>query len=147
MAYILIRLIAVAILAFPVLAGISVAIIDLFYNTDYAIDISQVFIVSAFSLFYYSWSFFLFTLVPYSFLYILIPMKGWNWIYKFLLFCLLLLITGFIVPEASVMEAFNVNPYPRALYLYFLLTISLCSLCNSFLNKKAHFHEAHNTNY
>ncbi|QCR21510.1 hypothetical protein [Pontibacter sp. SGAir0037] len=143
MAFILIRLIAVALIIFPLLSGVFVFATDAILSFSQLQSLSFIYIVWGFSLFYFSWSFLLFTLIPYSFMYVLIPMKELGFFYKFMLFYIMLVIMGLIVPEASVAGAFNVNPYPRALVLYFLLTISICPLCNLFLNKKAHFQEAH----
>lgn len=145
MAFILIRLIAVAILVFPILTGVFAFATDAIFNFGQLKSLSFIYIVWGLSLFYFSWSFLLFTLIPYSFLYVLIPMKEWHFFYKFLLFYVLLAIMGLIVPEASVAGTYNVNNYPRVLVLYLPLTISICPLCNLFLNKKAHYHEAHDT--
>ncbi|QCR23247.1 hypothetical protein C1N53_13460 [Pontibacter sp. SGAir0037] len=130
-------LVAVWLIVFPIIAGIIVAVLQIPYRPAYnqSIDFNYVYIIWGTILFYATWSFLLFLLLPYSLTYIYTSLRLKNIIWQFIYFFGLLVVMGFIVPYGSVIGMFLSDAYPRALVLYFFLTIMLCPLCNIALNR------------
>lgn len=121
-------------LIFPLIAGTSGEIVKSLFSNDIELNLKMISLNIRISLLYFTWSFLLFVLIPYSFIYLKTTISSKSLIIKLLLFFILLVIGGVFAPELTVVEILNVDIYPRAFILYLLLTITLCPLCNMALN-------------
>lgn len=128
-------LIADWLIVFPVLTGLFTAAIQQIFQSSSTSYYRNAKIIWGGTLFYGTWSFFLFVLIPYTLLYVYTSLNQKNTFLKLLLFYVLLTLMGFVVPEGSVIDFFGYSPYPRVWFLYFFLTITLCPLCNIALNR------------
>ncbi|QCR23251.1 hypothetical protein [Pontibacter sp. SGAir0037] len=133
--YLTVKLLGIMLLIFPLFTGILTAAIESVFDNSSTSYYKNAKIVWGGTLFYGTWSFLLFILLPYSLVYIYSSLSRRNIFLKFLAFFVLLTLMGFVVPEGSVIDFFGSSPYPRVLILYFFLTITLCPLCNIALDR------------
>ncbi|WP_181304176.1 hypothetical protein [Rufibacter sp. XAAS-G3-1] len=142
--YLLSRFIAILILVFPVCTGVFVVIsLEIFDASDqYSNNFSHGFYLWGMTFFYGTWSFLLFVMLPYLLVYIYTSLNKLNVFFKLFTFLMLLFtflmllnLMGIVVPEGSVIDFLGSTPYPRVWILYFLLTITLCPLCNIALDR------------
>lgn len=138
--YLIVRLIAITIIVTPVLSGMFAPLVDKLFYPEHEWDFGLSFIVWGWSLLCYAWFMLLMVLIPYCIFYSYFSDKS-LWL-KLLVFYALMVLSGVIAPELTVMEAYNVNVYPRAFVLYLLLTVTLCPLLNIPLNKMANKRQA-----
>ncbi|MET3542950.1 hypothetical protein ABID22_003687 [Pontibacter aydingkolensis] len=133
--YLTVRLIAISIMVTPPLTSLFAAIINAVFNPQYGFEIGFAFITMGWTLLVYTWAFLFCVLLPYSLICVYTSLHNKNVFLKLCLFYLLIALSGIIAPELTVTGAFNVDVYPRALGLYFLLTITICPLVNIPLDK------------
>ncbi|QCR23249.1 hypothetical protein C1N53_13470 [Pontibacter sp. SGAir0037] len=132
--YLMVRLIAIVLLVVPVCAGISITITDYIFSikSTSSFKLTDFYLGWGYTFIYGTWSFFLFVLLPYSLIYVYTQV-GQIYIYvRLLLFYVLLMMMGTILPHVSVI---GLAPYPKSLMLSLLLTITICPLVNIPLNK------------
>jgi len=118
----------------PILNTLAAIVTNLLFDLDNHLAIY----VWAFSFIWYSWTMLIFVLVPYSLLYIYAGKIREYLIVQFILFHALLALSGFLINDASIIGIYTINQYPRIWLLYFLLTITICPLCNFLLKKMFH---------
>lgn len=128
---------AVWLVLFPIITGVIIAALaSVFKPADNPnLDFNYAYIVWGYTLFYGTWSFLLFALLPYTLLYVYTSLNQKNIFLKLLILYVLLTLMGFVAQDGSVIDFFGSSPYPRVWILYFLLTIMLCPLCNIALNR------------
>lgn len=89
----------------------------------------------AWTLVLFSWTLLIFVIVPYAALWVYTSFKRSPFLLKLLVFYILLLLMGLLLPEASIRESFNRGDHSRIYVLYLLMAITLCPLCNLLLKR------------
>lgn len=120
--YFLGRILILLLFAIPIINSLAAVITNLVFNEDYSY---LAFLVWAYSLLGYSWTMLLFVLAPYSLIYIYTSIMRKYLLLQWILFYVLLTLSGFLIKDASIIGAYLTNQYPRAWLLYFLLTITI----------------------
>lgn len=84
---------------------------------------------------FFSWFFLLLVLFPYVIFYKGTSLYRLGFIYKFLFFFFLMLLSGiFLVPWGFVTEFFLLDKYPQKILLLFSLSVVMCPVVNLVLN-------------
>jgi hypothetical protein len=142
--YLISRLLAITIIIVPLCAGFFIALVIELCTPQVVNSFGDYFYLAwGFSLFGYAWTYLLWVLLPYSIIYIKTRLRFFPVVFKYILFYLLMVIMGIIAPEVSFIDLFEeslypgvlMSPHPRALFLYFLMSITLGPLMNFLLNK------------
>ncbi len=135
--YIISRMVAIVIIIVPLLTGVFVTINERIFNPEgfKVMGNKAIYFGWGYTFFYFTWSFFLVVLLPYSWLYVNKQLKEKNFLIKLLLFFALLSLMGLLLPDASIIDFYSSAQYPRILFDNFLLTVTICPLCNLALNR------------
>ncbi|RIJ33448.1 hypothetical protein [Pontibacter oryzae] len=126
-------LLLILLVLFPAFTAFLWQVVQVLFNADGAdkLNLERIDLNARMTLFYFGWSFFLFVLLPYSLAYRYTRVNNWPVFFQLLLFYMLLLLMGILLPYASIIDLYNtVDPYPRVLVLYLLLTLTLGPLVN-----------------
>lgn len=127
--------IALCLLALPVLNTVlTTTTILLFEPASYeSLRFNFISLVWAWTLVLFGWTLLTFVVVPYSALWVYTSLRKRPFLIKLLVFYILLVLMGLLLPEASIRESFNRGDHSRIYVLYFLMAIILCPLCNLLL--------------
>jgi hypothetical protein len=127
--------IALCLLVLPVLNTVlTTTTILLFEPASYdSLRFNFISLVWAWTLVLFGWTLLTFVVVPYSALWVYTSLRSSPFLLKLLVFYILLVLMGLLLPEASIRESFNRGDHNRIYLLYFFMAITLCPLCNLIL--------------
>ncbi len=137
LAYAIVRLLAITLVIVPICTGLFWALIAKLTPPSQVTSFGSYWYLGwGYTLFAFTWSYLVFVLIPYSLLYVNTKLNSGSILIKFVVFYALMLVMGVLLPYASVIGLFtSSHRYPNIFILYLLLTLTICPLCNYFLNK------------